>query len=120
MNPFRIFGNSSENPDYEQNPSVFTSGPLPDLSGVYEISVRTSSGEISVRIEIEQKEDEIFVSAFFPEVPGSPSRPPKKLFGKMTDRNRHHVLLKFENGKSERYVFTEGRFSGHGFLLDSV
>ncbi|TGK33212.1 hypothetical protein EHQ12_17905 [Leptospira gomenensis] len=120
MNPFRIFGNSSEQPRYKQNPSVFTSGPLPDLSGSYETRVHTSSGELPATIRIEQNGDEIFVTASLSETSDSGSFSSPKLFGKLTDRNRHHVIVTFENGTSERYVFTEGRFSRHEFLFPSA
>ncbi|MBW0435723.1 hypothetical protein HGB47_19130 [Leptospira yasudae] len=98
-------------------PSIHTEGPLPDLSGSYQITItETSVLAVSATIRIEQEDDLIRVSLEYKNRNKADS-PPKRLQGRITERNRHHVIVRFENGTWERYVFHEGRFSGHEFLF---
>ncbi|PJZ58313.1 hypothetical protein [Leptospira barantonii] len=100
-------------------PSIYTDGPLPDLSGTYTITItETFLKAVPARISIEQNEADLKVSLELKK-PNKEDSSSKTLSGKITERNRHHVIVEFENGAWERYVFTEGRFSGHGFLLEN-
>lgn len=99
-------------------PSIYTDGPLPDLSGTYTITItETLLQAIPAKISIEQNDADIKVSLNL-EKQNETDSPSKTLNGKITERNRHHVIVEFENGSWERYVFMEGRFSGHAFLLE--
>ncbi|EQA52447.1 hypothetical protein LEP1GSC052_1516 [Leptospira kmetyi serovar Malaysia str. Bejo-Iso9] len=100
-------------------PSIYTDGPLPDLSGTYTITITESFLKaVPAKISIEQNEADIKVSLDLKKQNETDSSP-KTMNGKITERNRHHVIVEFENGTWERYVFTEGRFSGHAFLLEN-
>ncbi|WP_156781799.1 hypothetical protein [Leptospira tipperaryensis] len=98
--------------------SIHTEGPFPDLTGTYTVPILSSPNAepVDLFILIEQEGEKIFVTARLDSQSPVDSIP-RLLKGRITDRNRHHVIVEFENGDWERYVFTEGRFSGHEFLF---